>query len=79
MVRSAKAPAPLHGHARINLRSHEADARRQQGEVDQRKKQDRARFMLFERVEDRAIPQIHAVRYGKIENDCKKDPGRQEP
>ena len=72
------APAPLRGHARVDLHD-EADARREQGKIEQREQQHSAGVALLERIEDHPVPHIHAVGGGEIEQDQQQDRARQQP
>src|SRR5438128_367192 len=79
MVGEPCAPAPLHRHLAIDLRNHNADARGEQRKVDQRDNQDSAGIALLERIENLAIPDVHAKGSGKVEQDQDKYQSRQEP
>ena len=79
MIVQPRAPAPLRGHARVDLGDDEQHAADQQRKIDQRQEQHRAAVALLQRVEDRAVPDVHAVGGGKIEQDGQQDQSRQQP
>jgi hypothetical protein len=74
-----RAPAPLHGHARIDLHDAEEHARGQQRDVDHRQEQGRAGIVLFQRVEEPAVPQVHSVGGGEVEQDDDEQRAGQDP
>ncbi len=73
------APAPLRGHAAIDVDDAEADACRGQRKEDQRQREDGCGIALFEAVEDRAIPDIDAVLGGDREQHQHEQSDREWP
>ena len=73
------APAPLRGHARVDLGDDQQNACHQQREIDQRQEQDGAAVALLQRVEDRPVPDVHPIGGGEIEQDGEQDQPGQQP
>ncbi len=72
-------PAALRRHAGVDLGDRDADAGDQQREIEQRDEQHVRAVALLQGVEDRAIPDVHAVRGGEVQQHDRQQPAGQQP
>src|SRR5262249_26628557 len=73
------APSPLHRHACPELRDGQEYAPRQKRQVEDRQLENRGRIPLLERVENDAIPDVHAIGGDKADEDDKQKDSGQNP
>ena len=73
------APSALDGHPGVNLCDAEADAHRKDREIQQRKMKDSAGVFFLQRIEDAAIPEVHRIGGGEVEQDDHQQRGAQQP
>ena len=73
------APAPLNGHAGVDLRHVEGHARRQDCEVEPREEQDRVAVLVLQRIEDGAVPPVHPIGGRDVEEDDEEQRAREGP
>ena len=76
MIGEPGPPAPLRRHAAIDIGNAKTDAGRSQRKENQREREDGCCILLFEAVENRAIPDIDAVLRGDREQHENEQPDR---
>jgi hypothetical protein len=74
-----RAPSPLHRHARADQHDAEEDAACQKRHIQHGQQQHRVRILGLQRVEDDAMPDVHAVGCAEVQQDDEENRRGQEP
>src|SRR5262249_57059509 len=72
-------PSPLYRHARADLHDAQEDACRQKRHVKRRQQQNLVRIAGLQGIKNHAMPDIHAIRSGEVQEDNEQKGSGQKP